>query len=241
MNRYHQAVTTICTALTLGALGGVFTASATASPVPLSVAAFVTAAATPTSDNPRTLDLREGWHFRWGDSPAGESGSFAWLDEPLTAPDWTPTKKLVWSVEGPDGIGTIWLRIRLPKTRWKTPTLYLPHIPEAFEAYVGTERVAKRGVFVEGANKYALSGVTIVPLGPDYAGKVLTLRIYSSVHGDIGPQTDGDPVTIGSAHSVMVSVLRRSLETTLFGLAACFLGLVSLLISFRRLAAKKHL
>ena len=106
---------------------------------------------------------------------------------------------------------------------------------------MGAERIATRGELVEGANKYSLSGVTIVPLGPEYAGKVLTLRVYSSVHGEIGPHTEGDPITIGSDHGVMVSILRRSLEVSLFALAACFLGFISLLISVRRFRRHKYM
>jgi signal transduction histidine kinase len=171
--------------------------------------------------------LSTGWQYRWEDSPVDSNGTRLWLLE-SAGTDWEELPSLG---RPPDRRGNefLWYRTRLPDVSWTHPTLFLPNVLLAFEAYLDTTLLYQYGEFYfSDRNKY--SGVTnhLIQLPDDCSGRVLAIRVYS--HADnIGIEGRGDAVRVGSERDVIRAVVGSGTESTLLGLLFIFIGLFSVL------------
>jgi len=183
-----------------------------------------------------SINLTEGWTYRWGDSPVRPDGSYEWVHDETPAA-WLPAGDLYVTPEGREGREYIWYRVALPETQWATPTIYLPNVHLAFQIYLGTKLVYEAGTFAPHSNIYSHATIHLVSSRVEHAVRYLTIRLYSDER-DIGFQTQGDPIAVGSANGITRMIVRRSVENLLLGLAAMFIGLICLFVYVRRAHAR---
>ncbi len=147
-----------------------------------------------------TVLLTEGWQYRWGDSPAAADGRLLWLDAQHEPSAWQPLAPPV-RPDAPRTSDYLWARVRLPADLAPHDSAFFVFIDQAFEAYVGEERVFVHGVVGEDTRRLGRPS-QLFSLGSEPAGKWLTLRIYSR-HTTIGiaafPRV-GDTARLALAH-----------------------------------------
>lgn len=109
---------------------------------------------------------------------------------------------------------TMWMRTRLDGQTFADPVLHLRGVDQIFEAYVDGQLVYHFGDF-DGPDALRFLGHKPhdIPLGSNYSGKTLALRIYSD-HVNIGPF--GQP-QIGPRAELTVANIRSDLPVLAMG------------------------
>lgn len=82
--------------------------------------------------NASILQLRDGWSYRWGDSPRDAAGNFHWLRD-RGDDAWLPTED-TGRLPGREGRNQLWLRVRLPPNAWREPVIFIRGMHLEFEA-----------------------------------------------------------------------------------------------------------
>ncbi len=169
---------------------------------------------------PATVNARDGWRFRWGDSPLGPDGVPSWAKETGAEQGWQPAVAL----QVPPGRGTntlLWLSIPVPEGQWLEPALYLGNVTNAFEAYVGGQRIYSSGKLnPSGREEMDNMAWQLVPLPPTAVGGRVLLRIQGTGPA-IGVTRDA---RVGPRHELLTSA-------TLTGLAPFVMGTILLIIA----------
>ncbi|WIG99074.1 chemotaxis protein [Myxococcus sp. SDU36] len=167
-----------------------------------------------------SVDLNEGWRYRWGDSPPGPAEVPAWALESGDEQAWKPVAAL----REPPGRGAhtfLWLSIPIPQEQWLEPALYLGTVANAFEVYANGQRVYTSGrLNPSGTEETDNLAWRLIPLPPTVEGTRLLLRIQSS-----GPIIGvGGAARVGAHHQLLATVTRT-------GLAPFFMGLLLFIIA----------
>lgn len=181
-------------------------------------------------DDSPSLELRDGWQYRFGDSPLDTRGVPAWTYDPGDPAEWEPfdlDKGL------PEGDGEIiWLRVEMPEgSGWRDPALRLGvFLP--YEAYLHGELIHRSGeIGPWRGNKYAAFELHIVPIPRDFPGRTLALRIYWGPRHYFSPELR---VSVGS-HAVQArTAIRRGLDQVIPGWLLMIIGLFGLYTFARR-------
>jgi len=185
------------------------------------------------SNDSTPITLDSGWQYRWGDSPVDSAGIPAWTynDEQ----EWQDTASL-FGIPNRNGQEYLWLRLKLPEIAIRYPSLFLPSVMSAFEAYLDSSRIHQFGDFVPTAShKYSTVSSYIFPLPVDFRGKTLFLRIYSSEADLIGIQDIFHDVLLGSKGGILKQMFLTHVDSFLIGVLFVFIGLFSLFVFARRL------
>jgi signal transduction histidine kinase len=180
------------------------------------------------------IELNEGWQYRWGDSPVNERGQPVWTYKYSAEETWQTTNKLNFS-ESEIRNNFAWYRIRLPRENWIHPTIYLPHVFFAFEAYLDTTRIYKFNEFRYSPDqKFAGVQNHMIPLPENYQGKIFFLRVFSDTPGYFGINNDAQEVLAGPQLDLVKRVFIENLDSIVLGHIFIFVGLFSAFIYFRR-------
>lgn len=168
------------------------------------------------------------WEYRYGDVP------------PLPdSPDWEPppsgepavagagdrgwqTATALENPPGRNGARYLWLRTRLVGPPLRDPVLFLVDIDQSYEAYLDGKLIQGFGPMA--GDRYPGLPKVYLPLGPDYVGKTLALRIYSP-YGFIGPF--GTPL-LGGSQELLLDVIDQGLPPALMGTILTLLGIGAL-------------
>lgn len=179
-----------------------------------------------TANATNSYEYQGTWEYRWGDSPR-QTKAFVWA-LPSSNDGWHAMRDIS-SHEGRGRQHYLWMRTRLDGQTFDDPVLRLRGVDQIFEAYIDGQLVYHFGNF-EGPDALRFFGHKPhdIPLGPNYSGKTLALRIYSD-HVNIGPF--GQP-QIGSRTELTVANIRSDLPVLAMGvillaLAAFILALYS--------------
>src|SRR5262249_41329758 len=153
--------------------------------------------------------------YRFGDSPRGKNGGLEWaaatsLRTAENQAEWRPCG-VPGVPSGRAGNKFLWLRTTLSGPRVtdpaSQPALFLMGVDQLFEAYLDGKLVYRFGV-LDGeraeARRFAGYKAHYIPIGDNYQGKTLALRIYSE-HVNIGVYGD---VYIGSQLALTVATVR---------------------------------
>jgi Protein kinase domain/7TM diverse intracellular signalling/HAMP domain len=181
------------------------------------------------------------WEYRWGDSPRGEGGELLWAQAAgsdagaASSSGWEPLAGR--APPNRDGRRYLWLRTRLAGEAWSDPALYLAAIDQIVEAYLDGALVYRFGAF-EGPDALRFAGYQahFVPLGEDYRGKTLALRVYSD-HVNIG--IFAEPL-IGSRAELIGAMIKADLGKLGVGLILVSLGAVVLALFLLRREDKAY-
>ncbi|MDI3290232.1 protein kinase [Polyangium sp. 15x6] len=171
------------------------------------------------------------WEYRWGDSPRDPTGAFVWAT-PAVNDGWRalPPKT---APEGRGGERFLWMRTRLVGAIEREPVLYLGGVDQLVEAYVDGALVYRFGSFEgDGALRFQGYEPHFIPLGSNFTGKTLALRVYSD-HVNIGPYGD---VLLGPRADLALEAVRADLPTLAMGILLVSVGLfvLGLYLSERR-------
>lgn len=174
------------------------------------------------------------WQYRLGDSPKGADGTYQWLPGNDAGVVWRDIPSMMTPPDAGDQ-NFAWYRIRLPRTNWSNPIVYFPPVAVAFEVYLDADRIYQFGVMrPDAGNKYTMVSVHLISLPEGYQGKMLSVRVFSSVGGIIGVGGYGEDVLVGSERDIVREIFKTSAETTLLGLLFIVVGLFSVLLGIRR-------
>ncbi len=167
------------------------------------------------------------WIYRYGDSPRTPSGALLWA-QPLGAGDpmpqgWQRTGSFR-RFPGRDGSNFLWMRTRLHGPPLHEGTLFMSGVDSVFEAYLDGQLIYRYGDMT-GPPPYRFIGFRahFIPVGADYDGKTLALRIYSDLR-NLGPF--GEP-RLGERAEITADLF---LEDQGRVVIAGFLSMVGLLI-----------
>ena len=179
-------------------------------------------------DNPTEI-LKYG-DYRWGDSPKDNNGIPIWTYKELESFEWKPLKFPGWP-KNRKNHNYLWERIRLPlEYKWHDPSLYFK-VDELVEVYIGEKLIYRFGDLEN--PKYIGNPFFIIPLKPEYFGKYVFFRIYSSNKRYIGIY--GTP-KIGSKGDIIYQILKKDISKFVigvFGIIISFIALASYLFSTR--------
>ncbi|NTX62945.1 chemotaxis protein [Myxococcus sp. CA051A] len=169
------------------------------------------------------VDLREGWLYRWGDSPLGPEGVPVWARE-ADSSAWRPMQAL----GTPPGRGKhtlLWVSIPIPEGGWGEPALLLGSVSNAFEVYVGGRRVYSSGT-VNPSGTEVRQGILgkLIPLPSSVQGSRMLLRIQSSTPA-IGVTLRAQ---VGSHPALLAQVLRQGQASLVTGVLLVAVALVAL-------------
>lgn len=181
----------------------------------------------------QTSPVTGPWEYRWGDSPRDSQGQLVWLqswpeaggDAPGT-PGWLPSGANTMP-GGRQGSEFLWLRTRLAGPAAREPALYLVTVDQIFMAYLDGQLIYQFGQ-LDGsgpqARRFLGYRTHIIPLPPDYAGKRLTLRIYSR-HINIGVSGQ---TRVGAAVAIVSLMLQQDIGKAITGVLLGAIGLAML-------------
>ena len=121
----------------------------------------------------------------------------------------------------------LWMRTTLGGVDFHEPTLFLQSMDQIFEAYLDGKLVYRFGELdAPELRHYAGHRPHYIPLGSDYQGKLLELRIYSE-HIKIGIVGQ---VLIGSRLGLTVATMRSGLDELCIGVVLMCIGFLALAI-----------
>ncbi len=169
------------------------------------------------------VELREGWRYRWGDSPLGPDGVPRWAHE-TGVEGWQPTPAL----QEPPGRGEntmLWLSIPIPDGGWGDLALLLGSVSNAFEIYAGGKRVHGSGTIDPTGHETRRSILRqMIPLPASAQGTRVLLRIQSTTK-TIGVS---QLARAGAQHQVMARIVREGLAAFVTGTLLFIVALVAL-------------
>ncbi len=177
------------------------------------------------------------WDYKWGDSPRDENGAFVWLAVPAApsangvappASDWRSLGKTAMPrPKARNGQRFVWLRTQLDGPKVHDATLYFEVVDQQFEAYLDGQRIYAYGD-IDGTRRFTGYPVHFIPLGDDYRGRTLTLRIYSN-HTNIGLF---GRLRIGSKSRLIIEALQQDLGKLFVGIVLFAIGLFVFVLFF---------
>ncbi|MCP3102145.1 methyl-accepting chemotaxis protein [Myxococcus sp. K15C18031901] len=175
-----------------------------------------------------SVEVGDGWRYRWGDSPVGADGVPAWARESGEGAGWAPTDAL----HEPPGRGDdtlLWLSLPMPEGAWLEPALFLGAVANAYEVYLDGRRIHSSGKVRPGGSEVVDSmGWHLVPLPPGTAGKRVLLRIQST-GSTIGVTRDA---RVGARHALLTEATREGLAPFVMGVLLGAIALVAVAAMF---------
>lgn len=184
-----------------------------------------------------SLLLRDGWEYRWGDSPLDDQKRPVWTYDAKEEGAWRPTESLL-NPPGHRNENILWFRVTLPANRWRDPTLYIPNVYEAMEVYMDNKKIYKAGMISSsGTGRLTTTSWNMISLDYGYDGKKLYLRIYSGYrYRGLSRQPH-----IGSRFDHLLRLIRQDVARMVTGIIYVSIGFFSLLLFLWRRNRREYL
>ncbi len=172
------------------------------------------------------------WHARYGSSPRAKDGSLLWASESPDPDPWPTTSALHNpAVRAPSDQAApkttadatrseLWLRTRLVGPSPYEPTLFLHEVDQCLEAYLDGVLLLRFGPMDAPQDQFVAKRPIYLPLGPQYQGRLLTLRFQSS-YPNIGIIR---PPLFGGRAELLADTVRRGLPFLAVGMISLLLG-----------------
>ncbi len=187
-----------------------------------------------STDSP-VLEVNDSLRSRWGDSPRDEQGRFLWLTDSLDTPRWLE-QDAAKDRRPVDHDDFMWTRIEISEGDWSQPVLFLPQVLVAFEVYLDTTLIYRRGDFEASRDHKFTSMVShLIPLPEQDGSSVISCRIYSPYRDFIGIRTEQHEVLVGQQVDVFRRLFFSNVGSLILGSLFFVAGLISLAIFLRRL------
>lgn len=139
-----------------------------------------------SSQNPSTnknyippVDIKDGWLYKWGDSPLDKEGIPAWISAGSGDAGWQ-YKDHREDNSIFNGFKTMWFKTTLPLTSWEDPSILYRTYEQNVEVYLENELIYTFGKINSNESKISFgSPWHIISLPKGYEGKTIYLRVYS--------------------------------------------------------------
>lgn len=177
------------------------------------------------------IELREGWQYKWGESPRGVGKRFLWLGEPWQDPSWISSSLPESSLEGSEPTKA-WYRVKLPQ-KPSANGLFIRDLHQVFEVYQNQQLIYAAGDLRNDDNiEYLGFNWHLISLIPGDGEQILTFRVHSNVHG-IGFRREAPRLV--DAFSFLQSQAVNDAESLILGIALTFMSICALtLFAFNR-------
>lgn len=185
------------------------------------------------ANNLTEIDLSKSkWEYRWGDSPF-ENNIPLWTIKDTDSSNW---HEIEYPRNPPNRNNqtNLWLRVKLPDTLTKDPTLYIFSIDFITQVYSQNKQIYHFGEFdKEGKGSFAGWPWHKISLLDDSAGQYLYFRIFSD-YTDIGFFGE---ILISSKGYIFQKMLDYDIPKIVVGSISIFVAILFLLASpkFRRI------
>lgn len=177
-----------------------------------------------------SIELSQGWTYRWGDSPLREDGTPLWLLDSSSS-GWRPAGNSLRFKRPPNGT-VLWLRTTIPPIDQPNPCITfegshgLAALAESMEVYLD-DFFLYRAEKLRSQKGPRFVGSILLPLDPNYRGKHLTLRLDAGNHPYLGIV---GKIRLASYRESLRAVVQRDLDTFILGFF--FLILSGILFTF---------
>lgn len=184
-----------------------------------------TAQTSALADSP-PVEMKEGWSYRWGDSPTDGKGIPLWAQEGY--PGWQ-SMKFPGQPPSKNEKEFLWLQVKLPDGRWENPCLYITKVYQTFEVYQDKQMIYKYGSLApDDTGQYGgFFPWHIIPVKNYSMDGTITIRIHSDDKNKIGISRN---VTIGSQSDIYKKMLKDGMARFVIGCILIFLGLFAIII-----------
>lgn len=180
----------------------------------------------------KPIELNNGWMYRLEDSPQNNKNVPVWILEEDTSHGWNNTNSFYELDSVAKDIEAVWFKIRIPSGAWENSSIYFEKIyGQSLEVYWEQRKIYERTrvkwPFTNNTNR------EIFPLGQDYGGKTLYLRIVPGIMLDnVGPRPK---ILIGNTSDLIPIYFEESFSRIIFniiiGSIFTLLGVVTVLTS----------
>ncbi|MFQ5628199.1 MAG: ATP-binding protein [bacterium] len=188
------------------------------------------------------LEIKEGWQYRWGDSPFDNNNVPVWTYTDAVDAEWRPitssepavAKSGSWTIANPparQGQEILWLRVTLPEKALRDPHLLIRKVRFACEVYIKDKLLYRfKSINVPGQGKFTETPFHLFPLVDNFQGKALFFRIYSEDSSWIGIER----VRIGSHADIIKVLIRKESPSLILGILFMATGLIPLILFIGR-------
>lgn len=178
--------------------------------------------------NPGLFLLKNGWEYRWGDSPFTPQGIPEWTIQHQDDNQWT-SFSLTSDPENTENNLYMWERVTLPEIHWKDACLFIYSVDQIYEVYLEEKLISRFG----GLNTLPIKafigyGEHTIHLPEGYEGKTLYFRVYSEIHR-IGILRD---IYMGSEGDYFRYLIANRIDSFFLGFISILVGVFALVIFF---------
>ncbi|EFL51856.1 diguanylate cyclase [Solidesulfovibrio fructosivorans JJ]] len=171
------------------------------------------------------VDVKQGWQYRWGDSPFRADGEAIWAVEGGKSSDkWLD---IVFPSNPPQRQGreNVWFRVMLPKGKWRDPVLYIYSVDLIVQVYLEGKKIYQYGKFDEhGRKKFFGWPWHMITLPQDCGGKTLYFRVFSN-YMDIGLWGE---IKLMERTELLHYIVNNSLQSLIIGSFSLVVALLAL-------------
>jgi serine phosphatase RsbU (regulator of sigma subunit) len=182
----------------------------------------------PKSDEPELFLLKNGWEYRWDDSPFTPDGTPLWTIEKQGNTNWIPFSL----TSDPENLGNhhyIWERVKLPEIHWKDACLFIYSVDQIYEVYLESTLIDRFGdLNARPVKPFIGYGEHTIHLPDGYEGKTVYFRIYSEIHR-IGILRE---IYIGSEGDYFRYLIANRIDSFFLGFISILAGMFALVIFF---------
>gem|GEM_PF-285290 len=138
------------------------------------------------AEPPRPTVVSEGWQYKRGDSPKNEQGMPLWVYDSKENISWA-SFQCPGQPPGSSDTGDMWLRTTLPNTAYELPSIMFTTNDQIFQVYLEDKLIYSYGNIEEHNDRIAPgSPWHLIRLPGDYQGKLLYLRMHSTIARNTG-------------------------------------------------------
>jgi len=186
---------------------------------------FLNATTSIHSDSePYPVELKDGWKYRWGDSPVDDSGMPLWTSDKLNSGEWNDYSLKSVGMERNKLYQYVWFAVKIPEDSSDSTSIFFNRITtQAVDIYIDGEKIYSYALSSMAQKDFLPSSKRLlIPLMHDVSGKTLFIRAYSS-HDRVGPCTS---VLIGAYDKLSNILMCADLSNLILGFFFLIFGII---------------
>lgn len=179
--------------------------------------------------NGQTISLNKGWQFREGDSPIDKKGMFKWMYDKSS--NWRGFDS-PGSPEITDNSTFVWERVKIPKEKYRDPSIYIYTYNQDFQVYMDGKLLYSFGK-IDDKNSEKLPGSFwhIIELPYDANGKYIYIRMHGLSNNTLGNIMGAE---YGSRADEVMKAIKQNLLNCMISVLFIIIGLSIFLIAIVR-------
>jgi sensor histidine kinase YesM len=175
--------------------------------------------------------------FKYGNSPLDNKNFPQWANDDYNDSEWDTAENLM-NPQGRKDNNTLWFRMKLPDDKIDNPAIFIPMCIKYKEVYLYNRLILAAGDKTDSTEKnYDLFLWHIIPLKNNYAGKTLTIKVFSDDRY-IGMV---NKISIGSNISLIKKIIKEDTFNIILTMIYLILGIFSLIFFIVNINKKSYL